>query len=131
MQIGEVAERTAESVRTLRYWQDAGLLDAERTESGYRLFPPEVVGRVAFLRGAQGLGLSLQEIRGILDLREEGVRPCDHVRRHLRDHLAAVRDRARKLRILERDLEGRLAWAEAHPDADCDDGCVYLSDAAG
>lgn len=127
MRIGELARETGESVRTVRYWEGEGLLAAERSESGYRLFAETTVARVSFLREAQALGLGLREIRGLLELREEGVQPCEHARDRLRDHLTDVRRRLQDLRALERELEERLAWAEANPEPECDDGCVYLT----
>lgn len=127
MRIGELATATGETVKTLRYWQDEGLLEAQRSANGYRAFAPAMIDRVRFLRGAQALGLTLHEIREVLHLRQEGVRPCEHVRHRLRTHLATVRERLGQLHVLEHDLERRLAWADAHPEIECDDGCVYLT----
>lgn len=122
-----MASATGEAVRTLRYWEDQGLLTAERSDAGYRLFGEEMVDRASFLREAQALGLRLSEIRDLLALRDGGVRPCGHVRERLRERRAEVRARIRDLRALERELSDRLAWAEAHPEPECDDGCVYLT----
>lgn len=130
MRIGELALATGESVRTLRYWADAGLLDAARTESGYRAFDEDTVERVAFLRQAQALGLTLAEIRGVLELRREGVRPCAHVRQRLEAHLAVVRERIEALQALEDNLAARVAWARVEPAPQCDEGCVYLTEGA-
>lgn len=126
MRIGELAQATGENVRTLRYWTDEGLLDAERSESGYRTFHPGAVDRVAFLRQAQALGLTLAEIRDVLELRREGERPCTHVRQRLKEHLMSVRERIDRLRVLEQNLEARLDWARAEPEPECEEGCVYL-----
>jgi DNA-binding transcriptional MerR regulator len=128
--IGQLADATQERVRTLRYWEDGGLLEAQRTDGGYRLFPDTMVERVRFLRMAQALGLSLDEIREVLVARVAGRQPCERVRERLREHRASVRKRVRQLRALEEELEQRLVWAEAHPEPVCDAGCVYLTDAA-
>lgn len=127
MRIGELARATGESVKTLRYWEERALLDAERSESGYRHFLDTMIDRVGFIRQAQALGFTLGEIREIVALHSEGVRPCDEVRDALEAHLESVRTRIASLRSLERELSRRLTWAERHPDVDCDDGCVYLS----
>lgn len=127
MRIGALARATKEPVKTLRYWADAGLLEVHRTASGYREFPAAMVERVAFVRDAQALGLSLAEIRGVLELRREGVKPCAHVKQQLYDHLSAVRARLRHLRALEHELEARLAWAHANPEPECEKACVYLA----
>ena len=130
MRIGELADATGEPVRTLRYWEDEGLLEAQRTEGGYRAFPHAMVERVGFLRQAQALGLTLDEIREVLVVRAGGGQPCWHVRERLQEHLASVRERLRQLVALEEELEGRLLWAEVHPEPECDAGCVYLTYAA-
>lgn len=125
--IGDLSARTGETVKTLRYWTDQGLLDAERGANNYRYYPPDTPERVAFIRSAQALGLSLADIGGILKLRSAGVTPCDHVRTDLRLRLEDVKARISALRALERELTSRLAWAEADPAPDCDtEGCVYL-----
>lgn len=127
LRIGELARETGERVRTLRYGEGEGLLTAERSDGGYRLFPEGMIGRVSFLREAQALGLGLREIRDLLALRDDGVQPCEHARGRLRTHLADVQQRLRDLHALERVLQERLAWAEANPEPECDDGCVYLT----
>jgi len=126
MRIGELAAATGERVKTLRYWHDEGILEAERSEAAYRVFGGSMVERVAFVRRAQGLGFTLAEIREMLRLRDEGRRPCAHVRAGLERHLAAVRHRLRELRALERELAVRVERARVDPAPPCDDGCVYL-----
>ena len=130
MRIGELARATGERVKTLRYWEERDLLDAERSESGYRHFHDAMIDRVTFLRQAQALGFTLDEIRSLFELRAEGVAPCDDVRRQLRDHLATVRTRLGQLERLEAELGARLAWAERHPAPACEVGCVYLTNEA-
>ncbi|MEX2541439.1 MAG: MerR family transcriptional regulator [Trueperaceae bacterium] len=127
MRIGELAAATGETVKTLRFWESQGLLEAERSETGYRYFRERMAERSRFIRQAQALGFTLNEIHGILELRDEGLQPCDDVRSRLRAHLAGIRDRLRELQALERELESRLRWAEADAEPLCEDGCVYLA----
>ncbi len=128
MRIGELAATAGESVKTLRYWTDLGLLEAERGDNGYRYYRPEMARRVTFIRSSQRLGFRLEEIRDVLTLRDQGLSPCDEVRDELRAHLDLVQSRIAELQALERELADRLAWAERNPDPDCgDDGCVYLT----
>jgi DNA-binding transcriptional MerR regulator len=127
MRIGELAAATGETVKTLRFWEDQGLLEAERSEAGYRYFAEMMAERSRFIRQAQSLGFTLSEVRGILDLRDEGLQPCDDVRARLRSHLEAIRDRQRELSTLADELEARLRRAEADADPLCEDGCVYLA----
>lgn len=127
MRIGELAAATGETVKTLRFWEEQGLLQAERSESGYRYFAARMAERSRFIRQAQALGFTLGEIHGILELRDEGLRPCEDVRTRLREHLAGIHDRLRELQALERELGNRLRWAEADAEPLCEDGCVYLA----
>ena len=130
LSIGDLSSRTRETVKTLRYWTDQGLLEAERGANNYRYYPPDTPQRVAFIRSAQALGFTLADIGDILRLREAGVVPCDHVRADLRKQLAGVRERLAELQTLERELSARLAWADADPNPECDtEGCVYLLEA--
>ena len=64
--IGEVAERAGVATSALRFYEDHGLIDSERNESGHRRYHPDVLRRVSFIRTAQRVGLSLDEIAGAL-----------------------------------------------------------------
>jgi DNA-binding transcriptional MerR regulator len=128
LSIGQLAKTTGETVKTLRYWTNHGLLEAERRESGYRYYREDAAQRTGFIRSAQTLGFTLSEIQDILALRASGMQPCEHVRARLETHLATIRMRIAELEALERGLEERLRWAEAHPEPECQvDGCVYLA----
>ncbi len=85
LKIGQVALAAGLSVRTVRYYESIGLLKptVERAESSYRLFDPSVLVRLAFIRRCQSLGLSLEEIRQILDVHDRGEQPCPEIRQHL------------------------------------------------
>ncbi len=61
--VGELAERTGVATSALRFYEDRGLIAAERTESGHRRYPRGTIRRVAFIVFAQRMGLSLEEIR--------------------------------------------------------------------
>ncbi len=115
MQIGELANRVGVSTKTIRYYEDIGVLpQPERAPNGYRDYGEDAVDRLRFIRDAQATGLTLTEIASILDMRNHGVGTCHHVaellERHLRDldrhidelhrtrgQLAAMTDRARRL----------------------------------
>ncbi|MBI0445558.1 MULTISPECIES: MerR family DNA-binding protein [Deinococcus] len=129
MPIGQLATLTGESVKALRYWTDFGLLTVERRPSGYRHYPPEAAEQVRFIRSAQAAGFTLDEIRRILLARQDGQKPCAHVKADLDAHLKTVRAQIAQLQALEAQLQARVTWAEEHPDPACDSaGCVYLED---
>ena len=102
---GDVAKQLGVGVQTLHYYEREGLIPTpKRTEAGYRLYTPELIERVAFVRKAQALGLPLEEVKEILRLAEQGTCPCGHVRHALVGKLADVDRRVRELRTFRRDL---------------------------
>lgn len=128
LRIGQLAGITGETVKTIRYWTDSGLLAADRGENEYRYYRESMTERVSFIRSAQSLGFTIQEIAAILALRDRGAPPCADVQECLRAHLAAVRARIADLQSLEAELDGHLRWAEAHPRPQCEtEGCVYVT----
>src|SRR5579859_1867560 len=95
--IGELARRTGVASTALRYYEKAGLLpEPRRSSSGYRAYEPEVVPRLAFIRAAQAVGLSVAEIREIIAIRDGGAPPCAHVLALVERHRADVRLRIRE-----------------------------------
>ncbi|OII69610.1 MULTISPECIES: heavy metal-responsive transcriptional regulator [unclassified Streptomyces] len=102
--ISQLAERCGVPATTLRFYEDAGLLPAERTPSGYRIYGEDAVERLAFISSAKLLGLALEEIRDLLDVREEGV--CASVRARMLPLIAS--------RI--QDTDGRVAELRAFSD---------------
>ncbi len=78
--IGQVADAAGVKADTVRFYERVGLLaKPERAASGYRVYTDAAVKRVQFIRKAQALGFSLDEIRRILTLRREGGEPCQRV----------------------------------------------------
>ncbi|MEJ2287059.1 MAG: MerR family transcriptional regulator [Deinococcales bacterium] len=131
--IGELARFTGESVKTLRFWTNEGLLPVERGENRYRYYPLGTERRVAAVRRFQGLGFSLAEVGEILALRERGVRPCGEVRERLERHLVSTRRRVAELAALEAALVESLAWADDHLGEACEDAaavCVIVGTSA-
>jgi DNA-binding transcriptional MerR regulator len=121
MLIGELAVRSGVAAKTLRYYEDIGVIDApERSAGGYRLYGEEVLPRLEFIRSAQALGLSLGEIRGIVALRDDGETPCGHVLELLRTRSREVAKTIRQLRLLDAELKALVARADALDPADCD-----------
>lgn len=73
--IGDVAARAGVATSALRFYEDAGLIVSERNRSGHRVYAPDVLRRVSFVRIAQRVGLSLTEIREALGSLPEGRTP--------------------------------------------------------
>lgn len=105
MTVGAAAEAAGVSAKAVRLWESKGLLPpAERTEAGYRLFTDEDVAVLRFIRQAKALGLSLIEIKDILDLQRHGATPCDRVSDLLDTHIAEIDRTLADLRELRRTL---------------------------
>ena len=69
LKIGELARQTGLSIKTIRYYEQRGLLEQPpRTQGGYRLYGPEEVARLKFVQRAKLLGLTLEEIRELVGL---------------------------------------------------------------
>lgn len=103
--IGELAKRVNVSNKAVRLYESMGLLpQPRRTDSGYRIYGEEHVSRLKFVVGAKRLGLSLQEIQGVVHELERGGEPCAHVSRLLRDKLARLDQRIYELSQFRRDL---------------------------
>lgn len=105
MLAGDVARQLGIGVQTLHYYEREGLIPRPpRTEGGYRVYGPELVERVSFIRKAQALGLPLDEIKEVLRLAAHGACPCGRVQGVLEEKLAEVDRRLRELRSFRRDL---------------------------
>jgi len=106
MQIGELARLAHTTTKALRYYEAIGLLvPASRSHSGYRQYGEDALDRLAFIRSAQALGLSLGEIRGIVGLRDRGETPCGHVLQLLNDRSREIRGRITDLTRLQAELD--------------------------
>jgi DNA-binding transcriptional MerR regulator len=119
MQIGEVARKAGIATSAIRFYEDAGLLpEPERTDSGYRIYDPAVVDRLAFIRAGQGVGLSLSELGDVLRIRDRGDAPCSHVTDLIDTRIKEIEERMRDLRRMKKDL---LALADTAADFDAAD----------
>ncbi|MGH9215344.1 MAG: heavy metal-responsive transcriptional regulator [Acidimicrobiales bacterium] len=118
MQIGELAGRLGLNPKTIRYYEGIGLLAApDRTASGYRRYDEDALERLTFIKTAQRLGLSLDEIREILALRDGGQRPCAYVRDVLRRQVTEIDERIAELTSLRDDLVALDTLADRLPEA--------------
>ncbi|MDI3417623.1 heavy metal-responsive transcriptional regulator [Streptomyces luteolus] len=131
MRIGDLATRSGLTTKTIRYYEQAGLMpDPPRTSGGYRDYPPAAEPRLAFIRDAQHAGLTLAEIRGVLALRDSGEAPCGHVTDLINQHLDEIKRRMaelRKTRTALRDLAQRAAETDPQSCSDADHICRIIS----
>lgn len=115
LKIGQVAAESGLPIKTIRYYEEIGLLapNVQRSVSGYRLFHPNVLNRLAFIKRAQALGLNLNEIGQILDVHDDGQLPCGEVKHRLQSKLESINAQIEALETLRDELQGILSgWQE-------------------
>lgn len=113
------------SAQTIRFYERRGLLpEPARALNGYRDYDDSVLPRLAFIRSGQAAGLTLLELRGILDQRREGAVPCAHVQSLLLAKLDDIRDRQRELAAVAEELEGLIGRSQRLDPADCSDAAI-------
>ena len=114
--IGRVARQAGVSVQAVRFYEQQGLLPAaQRTASGYRIYGPETSERLEFVKQAQELGFSLEEIREILRLRYEGRSPCNCVSTLLNEKLEKIEREIKQLVRFRRELRKTLERSRKLP----------------
>ena len=125
MRIGELAERVGVNPRALRFYESVGLLPPpERTPSGYRAYGPADAERVRFIKTAQRLGMSLDDIREVLAFRDRGELPCGYVLSAIDREADALDERIAELQRLRGELVRLRQAARTHPDARAARACV-------
>lgn len=106
--IGKAAKFAGVSVDTIRFYQRLGLIEsATRSAGGYRLFNGEQIADLKFVRHAQELGFSLNEIKELLALRQK-QHTCSEVQSMLKRKLTDVSEKIKSLVCLEAELKGAM-----------------------
>ncbi len=109
MKIGELAQQTGVSVDALRFYEEKGLLSPiGRTESGYRLYAPTTVAQVKFIKSAQTLGFSLQEVLDVMPALNQGSLRLDELRLRMRGKLSSLDEQIDRLQKLRAEVLGTL-----------------------
>ncbi len=122
LKIGEVSQASGIGIEALRFYERSGLLGKPaRTASGYRSYDAGVLDRLTFIRKAQTLGFSLDEIRRIIAESKAGESPCEEVREIVRKRLVELDERLRQMRRYRKELSETLAvWDAQEGDAEGD-----------
>lgn len=121
MRIGSLAERVGVNPTTIRYYEEVGLLpEPGRTPAGYRHYDEAALARLSFIKAAQGVGLTLGEVREVLDLREQGEAPCQHVLSLIDQHVTDLEERIAALDQMRRELDELAKAARRLPPREAD-----------
>lgn len=104
-QINELSKHANVSPKTIRYYEDVGLLASPaRASNNYRLYDERDVERLRFIRSARSLDFSIEEIAQVLSTLDRHETPCNHVVELLRKHLGEIEARIRDLERLREEL---------------------------
>ena len=116
LKIGELSAQSGVSIQTIRYYEELGLLQSrDRTEGNYRLFTPQTVQRIAFIKRLQALGLSLQAVKECLAIHDRGNLPCAVIQEQLRQRVQEIEQKIHQLTQLRNDLQTVLDHWQVEP----------------
>jgi len=109
LQIGQVAEQSGVPIKTIRYYEELGLLKSSgRTDGKFRLFVGDVIKRLAFIKKLQKLGLRLREIAEILQVYDRGLAPCNEIKQQLENQVTEIDRRIAELIGLRSEIKSLL-----------------------
>ena len=104
MNIGQVAGAAGLPAKTIRYYEEIGLVTPERRDNGYRVFDTSHLHKLRFLASARGLGFSIEDCRALLALWEDRGRASADVRAIAKGHLAEIDDKIAGLQQMRATL---------------------------
>lgn len=119
MNIKEAAARTGLPAKTLRYYEEIGLIRPQRGANGYRRYGPGDVAKLAFLARARSLGFTIEDCRALLALYEDKARASAEVKKLAEGHLARIGDKIAELRAMEAVLGHLVAACAGDDRPDC------------
>ena len=127
MNVGAAARRSGLPSKTIRYYEDIGLIRPARAENGYREYSGDDIHRLAFLRQARGLGFSIEECRQVMALYRDKSRASHDVREIAKSHVIAIEEKVRELQSMRATLQTLIhaCHGDERPD------CPILADIAG
>ncbi|WP_420857443.1 Cu(I)-responsive transcriptional regulator [Marivivens marinus] len=119
MNIGEVAEKTGLPAKTIRYYEDIGLVRPLRGHNGYRQFRDSDAHKLTFLGRARALGFSIEDCRDLLALWEDQDRASADVRQIAKGHLAEIERKITDLSAMRDTLQGLVRACHGDDRPDC------------
>lgn len=126
MNISDVARETGLPPKTIRYYEDIGLIRPRRDTNGYRVFRQSDSHKLAFLGRARALGFSIEDCRKLMALYEDQDRASSDVKKLAQEHLAQIEEKIAQLQSMQATLQHlvRECAGDARPD------CPILRDLA-
>ncbi len=119
MNISEVAAKAGLPVKTIRYYEDIGLILPLRQDNGYRAFRESDLHKLTFLGRARSLGFSIEDCRTLLALYEDHSRASADVKAVARDHLDKIAAKITELQAMQATLSTLVAACAGDARPDC------------
>lgn len=119
MNIGEASERSGLPSKTIRYYEEIGLIRPDRSVNGYRDYAASDIHKLRFLQKSRGLGFSVEECRQLLALYEDKIRASADVKEMTQTKLSEIDRKIRELTELRRTLEHLVHACHGNDRPDC------------
>jgi MerR family copper efflux transcriptional regulator len=119
MNIGDVAARSGLPAKTIRYYEDIGLIRPLRSDNGYRAFRESDLQKLSFIGRARGLGFSIEECRRLLALYDDRQRASSDVKALAQTHLTQIAAKIVELRAMEATLKALVSACAGDDRPDC------------
>ncbi len=117
MKIGQLARKTGAERQTIRYYESLRLLDEpRRNSSGYRVYDDDAARRLMFIKRAKSIGLTLSEIRTLIEISVGKANRCEEIRSFAEDKLRDVREKISHLQTIEKALSDLKGLCESSGD---------------
>ena len=127
MNIGDAARASGLPAKTIRYYEDIGLIEPARRDNGYRAYSNTHLHNLRFLARARSLGFSIEDCRKLLSLYEDRGRASADVKKMAEDHIAGIEEKIAQLQGMKATLAGLVAACHGDERPDC----PILDDLAG
>ncbi|MEO0567732.1 MAG: Cu(I)-responsive transcriptional regulator [Pseudomonadota bacterium] len=119
MNISDVAEKTGLPAKTIRYYEEIGLIAPHRGQNGYRVFADAHLHKLAFLGRARTLGFSIEDCRTLLALYEDNSRASADVRAVAKDHLERINEKIAEFEEMQATLQHLVQSCAGDDRPDC------------
>ena len=119
MNIGEIAEKSGLPAKTIRYYEDIGLVTPGRSANGYRSFSDNDLHKLTFLARARALGFSIEDCRTLMALYEDETRASADVKTVARQHLQRIEEKVAQLQSMHETLSHLVAECAGDNRPDC------------
>lgn len=119
MNIGEISTRSGLPAKTIRYYEDIGLILPERSDNGYRRFNENDLHRLSFLGRARALGFSIEDCRTLMALYKDEARASADVKQVATEHLTRIEEKIEQLQSMHDTLSHLVSECAGDNRPDC------------